>query len=106
MKIKVVNNRHFKLTVEDTEFVLNQYIRPNYSYHDFMVKKSEKTNSIYIYVFYDNKRYTIRLSDHPHEFLRYNHITPSTKIHKVVAIFVHEIKLMHDKYLRDVLSLI
>lgn len=104
MKIKVVNNRCFTLSVEDTEFVLNTYIKPLYPDHNFMVKKSNSTNSIYIFIEYEGQRTSVRLSNHPNSYLKYHYISPNTKVVKIVRIIVNSIQLMHDKHLSKILN--
>ena len=104
MKINIANNRCFNLTVEDTEFVINTYIKPAYPHHEFIVKKSGSTESIYITVKYENTQTSIRLSSHPNYFSKYNYISPNTKIRKIVGIIVNAIDTMHKKYLDEILS--
>lgn len=106
MKIKVVKNRHFKFTPEDTEFIINTYIRPAYPDHSFEVQKSQTSESIYIHIYYLDKTKTIRLSSHAKKnmAIKYHYVSPNTRIQKIVGIFVNSITQMHDKMLDDILA--
>ena len=104
MKIKVVKNRRFTLSVEDTEFVLDNYIRHAYPDYTFSVKKSLSTESIYIYVNYCDMATKIRLSNHPNSFLKYHYISPNTRINKIIRIIVNSIQVMHDRHLNEILE--
>lgn len=106
MKIKVIKNRRFKLTPEDTIYVIDTYIRPAFPDHSFEVRKSQTSNSIYIDITYFDAKKKIRLSDHPNTKvqLTYHYVSPNTRIQKIIAIFVNSINQMHNKILDDILD--
>ena len=105
MKIKVSCNRVFELSVKDTEYIINTYIKPVYPDHIFCVKKSNSTESVYIFIQYEKKQKSIRLSSHPgNNNLIYHYISPNTKVQKVVNIIVNSITALHKNYLMDILN--
>ena len=80
MKKEIKDKTKYVLNVEETERLLNNYIVPEYSEFAFMVRKSEKSNSVYIYIENENKHKIIRISDHPHEtHLKSCVVGPKTK---------------------------
>ena len=104
MKILVKNPQKYELSVDATEKLLDQYIRPKFNDCSFLVKQSANTNSIYIKVIGDNAERIIRLSDHPNGKFIYHYISRNTKTSKVVAIIVNSVEAMKLKRLDNILE--
>lgn len=83
---------YFKLTIEETEKVLNSYIKPYYKDITYNVRKSDISNSIYVDFYKDGIRKGVRLSDHPIDTMKYNYISKRTRYKKVVSIFRNALK--------------
>lgn len=83
---------YFKLTIEETEKVLNSYIKPYYKDITYTVRKSDVSDSIYVDFYKNGVRRSVRLSDHPIKTMRYNYISKRTRYSKVVSIFINAIK--------------
>lgn len=104
MKVKIINNRPFDLSVEDTENIINTYIKPEFPDHQFSVKQTS-TESIYVYIKYNECFTAVRLSRHPSKKnYVYHYISPHTKISKIVSILRNSINHMHENNLKKILD--
>lgn len=97
------NDIKFKLTVNHTKYVMDNFIVPKYKDYgiNYEINPSNTTNSIYITIQIKNHTVVIRLSDH--ETTRnftYYYISKNTKMSKVIAIIsnVLDKKLRKDLY--------
>ena len=83
---------YFKLTVDETNKVLNTYIKPYYKDISYTVRQSDVSKSIYVDFYKNGVRKGVRLSDHPINTMRYNYISKRTRYNKIVSIFKNAIK--------------
>lgn len=94
-------NKYFTLNIEETNKVLNTYIKPYYKDITYVVRKSEISNSIYVDFYKDGVRKGVRLSDHPINTMRYNYISKRTRYKKVVSIFKNALKSFKHQSIDD-----
>ncbi len=105
MKINAAN-KVFILSLENTNKLIEQYIAPAYPECKFETRQSEYSNSIYIKVEYEDVYTIIRLSDHPPiNPVKFNYISPRTKLHKVIGIFVRDIENIKKYKLYQLLNM-
>lgn len=99
LDISKIKRRIFHLTVEDTQALLDKYIKPNFPDITYSVTHSKTTESIYIDFRSHGERAQARLSTHPpkNPNSRYHYISFRTRVPKVVRICVNTIKVLRAR---------
>lgn len=90
------NNKPYRFTAEHTQAIIDNYIKPSHKDIKYVVRESNTSSSIYVQLFKNNIRKTVRFADHPGKTLKYNYISKRTKVKKVVAVIEHAIKRLNE----------
>lgn len=106
MKIDIPSNSTFILSLENTDRLIEKYIKPRYPECKFEIRQSEQSNSIYIKIEYEGVVTTLRLSDHPPKtVVKYCYVSPHTKTQKVVGMLVGNIEKIKKVRLYQLLDM-
>lgn len=102
MKIKF--NSHLDLTLNDIEYVVKNFIRPNYPGCNFIIKGSEQTNDIMVFIETQGRKGRVIFTDKTDALFKYHYISPNATIADVVKILetaMKQILLKNDEMLID-----
>ena len=90
MKTKIEVKGKYHLNVDETIKLLETFIVPNYPEFQFVVRKSEASDSIYIEIYNKKKRKILRISDHYLDAgLSYCIVNHSTKKIKIIRYIIN-----------------
>lgn len=85
------------MTVEHTNNIINSVIKKQFSCYDFIVRKSDRSNSVYIDIFYCGTKHTLRISDHKAKnIIKSTIVKKNTSDELIIRTIVNEIRSLKN----------
>lgn len=101
--MKIKHNHHFELCKDSIEYIVGNYVRPDYPDCVFTVKGSEVTNDVMVFVEIDDIKGRVIFTDKTDPVFKYHYISPNAKIGDVVKIIENAIRQIRAKNQTDIL---
>lgn len=90
MKIKF--NHHFEFNKDAIDYIVDNYIRPDYPDCVFTVKGSDQTNDIMVFIEIGDLSGRVIFTDKTDTIFKYHYISPNARISDVIKIIENAIR--------------